>query len=201
MKTIKSVLPKMIGFFLIMMVITSIIYPAVITAAANAAFGNKAEGSIITGNDGRKYGSALLAQEFTGSQYLWGRIMNVDTSTFTGENGEPLMYSWASNKTPAGEELEAMVAERVEKIREAHPEKGDEPIPVDLVTCSGSGLDPEISPAAAGYQAERIAGARGMSVEEVESVIQKYTTGKFLGIIGEPRVNVLKVNLALDGLL
>lgn len=201
MKTIKSVLPKMIGFFLIMMVITSIIYPAVITAAANAAFGNKAEGSIITGNDGRKYGSALLAQEFTGSQYLWGRIMNVDTSTFTDENGEPLMYSWASNKTPAGEELEAMVAERVEKIREAHPEKGDEPIPVDLVTCSGSGLDPEISPAAAGYQAERIAGARGMSVEEVESVIQKYTTGKFLGIMGEPRVNVLKVNLALDGLL
>ncbi|MCC2817471.1 potassium-transporting ATPase subunit KdpC [Lachnoclostridium pacaense] len=201
MKTIKSVLPKMIGFFLIMMVITSIIYPAVITAAANAAFGNKAEGSIITGNDGRKYGSALLAQEFTGSQYLWGRIMNVDTSTFTDENGEPLMYSWASNKTPAGEELEAMVAERVEKIREAHPEKGDEPIPVDLVTCSGSGLDPEISPAAAGYQAERIASARGMSVEEVESVIQKYTTGKFLGIMGEPRVNVLKVNLALDGLL
>ncbi|MCC2879270.1 potassium-transporting ATPase subunit KdpC [Lachnoclostridium pacaense] len=201
MKTIKSVLPKMIGFFLIMMVITSIIYPAVITAAANVAFGNKAEGSIITGNDGRKYGSALLAQEFTGSQYLWGRIMNVDTSTFTDENGEPLMYSWASNKTPAGEELEAMVAERVEKIREAHPEKGDEPIPVDLVTCSGSGLDPEISPAAAGYQAERIASARGMSVEEVESVIQKYTTGKFLGIMGEPRVNVLKVNLALDGLL
>ena len=72
---------------------------------------------------------------------------------------------------------------------------------MDLVTCSGSGLDPEISPAAAGYQAERIAGARGMSVEEVESVIQKYTTGKFLGIMGEPRVNVLKVNLALDGLL
>ena len=90
MKTIKSVLPKMIGFFLIMMVITSVIYPAVITAAANVAFGSKAQGSIITGNDGKKYGSALLAQEFTGSQYLWGRIMNVDTSTFTDENGETL---------------------------------------------------------------------------------------------------------------
>ena len=201
MKTIKSVLPKMIGFFLIMMVITSVIYPVVITAAANVAFGSKDQGSIITGNDGKKYGSALLAQEFTGSQYLWGRIMNVDTSTFTDENGEPLMYSWASNKTPAGEELEAMVAERVEKIREAHPEKGDEPIPVDLVTCSGSGLDPEISPAAAEYQAERIAAARGMSVKDVESVIRKYTTGKFLGVMGEPRVNVLKVNLALDGLI
>ena len=197
MKTIKSVLPKMIGFFLIMMVITSVIYPAVITAAANVAFGSKAQGSIITGNDGKKYGSALLAQEFTGSQYLWGRIMNVDTSTFTDENGEPLMYSWASNKTPAGEELEAMVAERVEKIREAHPEKGDEPIPVDLVTCSGSGLDPEISPAAAEYQAERIAAARGMSVKDVESVIRKYTTGKFLGVMGEPRVNVLTILLVL----
>ena len=93
------------------------------------------------------------------------------------------------------------MAERVEKIREAHPEKGDEPIPVDLVTCSGSGLDPEISPAAAEYQAERIAAARGMSVKDVESVIRKYTTGKFLGVMGEPRVNVLKVNLALDGLI
>ena len=106
----------MIGFFLIMMVITSVIYPAVITAAANVAFGSKAQGSIITGNDGKKYGSALLAQEFTGSQYLWGRIMNVDTSTFTDENGEPLMYSWASNKTPAGEELEDPVSVGVPEV-------------------------------------------------------------------------------------
>lgn len=201
MKTLKSVIPKMAGFFLIMMVITSVIYPAAITAVANVAFGNKAEGSIITGKDGKEYGSALLAQEFTGSQYMWGRIMNVDTGTFTNENGEPLMYAWASNKTPAGEELETLVAQRTEKIRAAHPEKAGEPVPVDLVTCSGSGLDPEISPAAAAYQAERIAAARNMSVEDVQAVIETYTTGRFLGVMGEPRVNVLKVNLALDGLI
>ena len=144
MKTVKSVLPKMAGFFLVMLIITSVIYPAVITAAANVAFGHEANGSVIVGKDGTKYGSALLAQEFTGNQYLWGRVMNVDTGTFTDENGEPLAYAGASNKTPAGSELEAMIAERVEKIRAAHPEKGEEPIPVDLVTCSGSGLDPEI---------------------------------------------------------
>ena len=177
MKTVKSVLPKMAGFFLVMLIITSVIYPAVITAAANVAFGHEANGSVIVGKDGTKYGSALLAQEFTGNQYLWGRVMNVDTGTFTDENGEPLAYAGASNKTPAGSELEAMIA------------------------CSGSGLDPEISPAAAGYQAERIARERNMAVEDVEAVISRYTTGRFLGMFGEPRVNVLKVNLALDGLI
>lgn len=201
MKTIKSVLPKMIGFFFIMMLITSVLYPAAITAAANVLFGTQAQGSIITGKDGKKYGSALLAQDFTGNQYMWGRIMNVDTTTFKDADGEPLLYAGPSNKSPGGKELEAMVADRVKKIREADPEKGNEPIPVDLVTSSGSGLDPEISPAAAQYQAERIAKARGISTEDVEAVIKKYTKGKFLGIIGESRVNVLKVNLALDGLL
>lgn len=201
MKTVKSVIPKMIGFFLVMLIITSIIYPAAITAAANIAFGGKANGSIIVGKDGTKYGSALLAQEFGGNQYLWGRIMNVDTGTFTDEKGEPLAYSWASNKTPAGGELEALIAERTDKIKAAHPEKADEPVPVDLVTCSGSGLDPEISPAAAEYQVERVAKERNIPPEDVKAVIQKYTKGRFLGILGEPRVNVLKVNLALDGLI
>lgn len=201
MKMMKSVVPKMIGFFLVMMVITSVIYPAVVTAAANVIWKDQAAGSIITGKDGKKYASALLAQEFTGDTYLWGRIMNVDTETFTDENGEPLAYSAPSNKTPAGEELEALVAARVEKIRAAHPEQAGNPIPVDLVTCSGSGLDPEISPAAALYQAERIAKTRGLAVEDVKAVIEKYTTGRLLGIMGEPRVNVLKVNLALDGLI
>ena len=201
MKTVKSVIPKMLGFFLVMLVITSLIYPAVITAAARAMFPDQATGSIIVGNDGKRYGSELLAQEFTGENYMWGRIMNVDTATFTGEDGEPLLYSWASNKSPAGEELEALVAERVERLRAANPEQGDEPIPVDLVTCSGSGLDPDISPAAAKYQVQRIADARGMRPEDVQAVIDRYTTGRTFGLFGEPRVNVLKVNLALDGKL
>ncbi|WP_320937161.1 potassium-transporting ATPase subunit KdpC [Enterocloster lavalensis] len=201
MKTVKSVIPKMLGFFLVMLVITSLIYPAVITAAARAMFPDQATGSIIVGNDGKRYGSELLAQEFTGENYMWGRIMNVDTATFTGEDGEPLLYSWASNKSPAGEELEALVAERVERLRAANPEQGDEPIPVDLVTCSGSGLDPDISPAAAEYQVQRIADARGMRPEDVQAVIDRYTNGRTFGLFGEPRVNVLKVNLALDGKL
>ena len=201
MKTVKSVIPKMLGFFLVMLVITSLIYPAVITAAARAMFPDQATGSIIVGNDGKRYGSELLAQEFTGENYMWGRIMNVDTATFTGEDGEPLLYSWASNKSPAAEELEALVAERVERLRAANPEQGDEPIPVDLVTCSGSGLDPDISPAAAEYQVQRIADTRGMRPEDVQAVIDRYTTGRTFGLFGEPRVNVLKVNLALDGKL
>ena len=201
MKTVKSVIPKMLGFFLVMLVITSLIYPAVITAAARAMFPDQAAGSIIVGNDGKRYGSELLAQEFTGENYMWGRIMNVDTATFTGEDGEPLLYSGASNNSPAGEELEALVAERVERLRAANPEQGDEPIPVDLVTCSGSGLDPDISPAAAEYQVQRIADARGMRPEDVQAVIDRYTTGRTFGLFGEPRVNVLKVNLALDGKL
>ena len=191
----------MLGFFLVMLVITSLVYPAVITAAARAVFPDQATGSIIVGNDGKRYGSGLLAQEFTGENYMWGRIMNVDTATFVGEDGEPLLYSWASNKSPAGEELEALVAERVKRLRAANPEQGDEPIPVDLVTCSGSGLDPDISPAAAEYQVQRIADARGIRPEDVQAVVDRYTTGRTFGLFGEPRVNVLKVNLALDGKL
>ena len=191
----------MLGFFLVMLVITSLVYPAVITAAARAVFPDQATGSIIVGNDGKRYGSGLLAQEFTGENYMWGRIMNVDTATFIGEDGEPLLYSWASNKSPAGEELEALVAERVKRLRAANPEQGDEPIPVDLVTCSGSGLDPDISPAAAEYQVQRIADARGIRPEDVQAVVDRYTTGRTFGLFGEPRVNVLKVNLALDGKL
>ena len=157
MKTIKSVVPRVAAFFVVMLVITSVIYPLAVTGISQVFFREQANGSIIRGADGKKYGSALLAQQFTGNEYLWGRVMNLDTGTYTNDEGEVLMYAGASNKSPAGEDLKEMIAERVEKIRKAHPEKADEPIPVDLVTCSGSGLDPHISPAAAEYQAERIA--------------------------------------------
>lgn len=200
MKTIKSVVPRVAGFFLVLTVVCGVVFPLAITGIARVFFPKQATGSILVGEDGTKYGSGLLGQQFTKDQYLWGRIMNVDTASFTGEGGEPLMYGWASNKTPAGEELEALVAKRVEKIRTAHPEKDGEPIPVELVTCSGSGLDPAISPAAAEFQVNRIAVARGISEDEVRAVIEEYTYGKALGIFGEPAVNVLKVNLALDGI-
>ncbi len=201
MNTIKSVIPKMAGFFLVMLLITSVLYAAAITGIAAVCFPEQSGGSIIVGGDGRKYGSALLAQEFTEDRYMWGRIMNVDTSTYTDENGEPMLYSGPSNKTPAGGELEQLVAERTRRLQESNPERAGEPVPVDLVTCSGSGLDPEISPAAAAYQVARIAGERNMTEEEVQAVVDRYTEGRTLGIFGEPRVNVLKVNLALDGIL
>lgn len=199
-KSKKITVIKALGLFLILTVITGILYPLVITGISQAAFREKANGSIIE-IDGKKYGSVLLAQQFTGDEYLWGRVMNIDTSAYTDENGDILMYSAPSNLSPASDEYEQLIKERVTKIREAMPEKEGEKIPSDLVTSSGSGLDPHISPAAASFQAERIAGARGLDAEEVQKVIDRYTEGRFLGVLGEKTVNVLEVNLALDGIL
>ena len=127
--------------------------------------------------------------------------MNIDVSTFKDENGKTLMYAAPSNLSPASEEYEALVRERVEKLREANPDMDETAIPVDLLTCSGSGLDPHISPAAAEYQVARIAKTNDMTEDEVREIIKKCTDGKFLGVFGEETVNVLKVNLMLDGIL
>lgn len=110
--------------------------------------------------------------------------MNIDVSTYKDENGKTLMYAALSNLSPASEEYEALVRERVEKLREANPDMDEKAIPVDLVTCSGSGLDPHISPAAAEYQVARIAKANDMTEDEVREIIQKCTDSKFLGIFG-----------------
>lgn len=200
MKTIKSILPKALIFFLIVTIVCGILYPLFITGISQIFFKNKANGSIIE-VDGKKYGSELLAQQFTDDKYMWGRIMNIDTKTFKDKNGNTLMYSSPSNLSPSSDEYKKLVAERIEKIKTSNPEKGDTPIPVDLVTCSGSGLDPHISPAAAEYQLERIAKARGISTSKVNEIVLKYTEGRFLGVFGEKTVNVLRVNLALDGIL
>ncbi|MBS6503605.1 MAG: potassium-transporting ATPase subunit KdpC [Clostridium sp.] len=195
-----KVITKAFKFILVFMIICGLIYPVFITGASQLLFKDKVNGSIIEVN-GKKYGSVLLAQEFTGDEYLWGRVMNLDTSTFTDENGEVLMYATPSNLSPASEEYEKLVSERIEKIKASNPDKKDDPIPVDLVTSSGSGLDPHISVAAAEYQVERIAKARNISTGEVEQIIEKYTKGRALGVFGEETVNVLQVNLALDGKL
>lgn len=199
-KQIKSLLPKAAIIFLIFTVLCGVVYTAVVTGIAQLIFPGQANGSIIE-VDGKKYGSVLLGQQYTDEAHMWGRIMNLDVSTYTDEEGNAVMYAVPSNKTPAGEEFEALVAERVEKLRAANPEQGEEPIPVDLVTCSGSGLDPHISPAAAEYQVPRLAKANDMTEDEIRSIIEKCTEGKFLGIFGEETVNVLKVNLMLDGIL
>ena len=188
------------GMLALMMVLCGFAYTLLITGVGQLLFPRQANGSVIE-VDGRTYGSELLGQEFTGPEYLWGRIMNIDVDSFTDGNGERVMYAWASNLSPASPEYGALVAERVAALRAANPAMGGAPIPVDLVTCSGSGLDPDISPAAAEYQATRIAAARGITETEVRAAIDAATSGRLLGVFGEPRVNVLKVNLILDGIL
>lgn len=180
------------------------LYPLLITGVAQTVFPKEAQASLIE-EGGRVYGSASLAQPFSADtdpegKYLWGRIMNGTEFAVKGTDGMPLYYSGPSNVSPASKEYGKLVAERVEAIHKADPEKAGVPIPEDLVTVSGSGLDPHISPNAAEYQVSRIARNRGMGEDEVRRIIQSETTGRFLGIFGEPAVNVLKVNLKLDGI-
>lgn len=200
MKTKSVTFIKALTMFLVFTILCGVVYTAVVTAAAQIIFPEKANGSIIE-VDGKKYGCELLGQQFTKPEYMWGRIMNVDVSTYKDENGKVLMYASPSNLSPASEEYEALVKERVEMIKKANPQMDEEAIPVDLVTCSGSGLDPHISPAAAQYQVKRIAQQRNITELQVRDIIEKCTSGRFLGILGEETVNVLKVNLMLDGIL
>ena len=175
-------------------------YTGVVTVLAQVFFPEKANGSIIE-VDGKKYGCELLGQQYTDDAHMWGRIMNLDISTYTDKDGKPLMYAAPSNLSPAGEEYEALVADRVAKLKAADPDMDQTAVPVDLVTCSGSGLDPHISPAAAEYQVARIAKASQKPENEIRDIIKKCTKGKLLGVFGEKTVNVLKVNLMLDGIL
>ena len=200
MKTLKSVLPKAAVFFVIFSILCGIVYTLVVTGLTQVFFHDQANGSIIE-VDGKKYGSELMAQQFNDEDHMWGRIMNVDVSTYTDEDGNRLMYAAPSNLSPASDEYEALVQERVEMIRESNPDAEEDSIPVDLVTCSGSGLDPDISPAAAEYQVPRLAKANNMSEDEIRDIIEKCTDGRFLGVMGEKTVNVLKVNLMLEGIL
>lgn len=200
MKTTKAVLPKAIAIFLIFTFVCGILYTALVTGIAQLIFPDQANGSIIE-VDGKKYGCELLGQQYTDDAHLWGRIMNLDVSTYKDAEGKTLLYASPSNLSPASKEYEKLVAERVEKLRASNPAMEDSAVPVDLVTCSGSGLDPSISPAAARYQAPRIAEARGISEQEVLEIIDQCTTGRFLGLFGEETVHVLKVNLMLDGIL
>jgi len=185
MKNLKLFRPAVMSL-LVMVVLCGVIYTAVMTGIAQLIFPSSSNGSIITVtlSDGskREYGSALIAQEFTDPKYLIGRPMAV------------------SNLSPSSRKQRELVEERVNWWHAFDPDNRSN-IPVDLVTASASGVDPRISPKAAEYQVFRIAKARGISETDVRKIIRKYTSGRFLGFIGEPAVNVLKVNLALDGLI
>lgn len=199
MKSLKMWASALLAF-LIMSVICGVIYTGVVTGIAQVAFPYQANGSIVKTDDGKQY-SMLLGQTFEDDDHMWGRIQNYNAGTFVDDEGNAVMWAGASNLSPASDEFAALVAERVEKIRAAHPEKGDAPIPSDLVTCSGSGLDPHISPAAAEYQVERLVRSTGKSADEIREIIAKCTDEPQLGLLGDAGVNVLKVNLMLDGVL
>ncbi len=166
--------------FLVFTVLTGLAYPLLVTGIAQVAFPRQANGS-----------PELIGQPFAGPRYFWSR----PSATAPAYNAAA---SSGSNLGPTNPALIDRVKEDVERIRAAHPGKG--PIPVDLVTASGSGLDPHISPAAALYQVERVAAARGLDPSAVRGLVERHTEGRTFGLLGEPRVNVLKLNLELDTL-
>lgn len=192
----KNQLRPALSIFAFLTIITGVIYPLLITGISQAIFPSQANGSLIM-LDGKAVGSELIGQQFDDPKYFWGRISATGTFAYNAFNAENLTASSGSNYGPLNPALTDMVQARIDSLEAADPDN-TLPIPVDLVTASGSGLDPHISVAAALYQVHRVASARGLSEAEVQSLVEQNTEGRQFGIFGELRVNVLLLNLALD---
>lgn len=186
-----TILRNALVMLALMTAITGIAYPLAVTGLAQLLFPAQANGSLIE-KDGKPVGSGLIGQSFTDPRYFWGRP---SATTPQPNNG---VSSSGSNLGPTNRALTDAARQRIDALRAADP-GNTAPVPVDLVTASGSGLDPEISPAAAAYQVPRVARARGLSESQVRAMVAMATTGRQFGVLGEPRVNVLRLNLALDG--
>jgi K+-transporting ATPase ATPase C chain len=189
---VHSQLRPAIVFLVILAGITGIVYPLLVTGIAQAAFPDQANGSLVV-KEGRVVGSALIGQPFDDPKYFWGRLSATKPFTYNAA------ASSGSNLGPTNAALVAAVQARLKALHDVDP-GNTQPIPVDLVTASASGLDPHISVAAALYQVPRVARARGLSQAQVETLVRQYTDSRQWGILGEPHVNVLRLNLALDGL-
>lgn len=185
----EQIRPALVMLILIT-VITGLVYPLVVTGVAQALFSHQANGSVLV-EQGQAVGSELIGQPFDDPRYFWGRPSATSPVAYNAA------ASSGSNLGPSNPALEQQIEARMAALRGADP-GNTSPIPVDLVTASASGLDPHISVAAALYQVPRVARERGMTKGDVETLVQQATTGRQLGLLGEPRVNVLRLNLALD---
>jgi K+-transporting ATPase ATPase C chain len=179
-------------------VVTGIIYPLAVTGVAQAVFPHQANGSLIV-IGGKTYGSELIGQQFDDAKYFWGRLSATGAFPYNAFNADTLTGSSGSNYGPLNPALTAAAQARIDALKAADP-TNTVPIPVDLVTASGSGLDPHISVAAAYYQVHRVAQAQGLAEEAVKALVDQYTQGRQFGFLGEARVNVLELNLALAGI-
>ena len=188
----KTLIRPAVTLFVLLSAVTGLIYPLLVTGIGQALFPAQAAGSLIE-RDGKPIGSRLIGQSFTDPKYFWGR------PSATGPYPNNAAASGGSNLGPLNPALKEAVESRVKALREADP-GNTQPVPVDLVTTSASGLDPHISPAAAAYQVARVARTRGLAPEAVRTLVAQQTEDRQWGVFGEPRVNVLELNLALDGL-
>jgi K+-transporting ATPase ATPase C chain len=178
--------------FLLLTLITGVVYPGAVTLVGQVFFPHQANGSVIERN-GHAVGSSLLGQPFSDPKYFWSRPSATAPQPYNGA------ASTGSNQGPTNPALVSAVQDRIAALRAADP-GNTRPVPIDLVTASGSGLDPHISPAAAQYQVGRVARARGLEETKVRELVKAATEGRTLGILGESRVNVLELNLALDAI-
>jgi K+-transporting ATPase ATPase C chain len=186
----KTLIRPAVMLFILLSIITGLIYPLLVTGIGQALFPKQAAGSLIE-RDGKPVGSRLIGQNFTDPKYFWGR------PSATGPYPNNAAASSGSNLGPLNPALKEAVEGRVKTLREADP-GNSQPVPVDLVTASASGLDPHISPAAAEYQVARVARTRGLAPEAVRTLVAQQTEDRQWGVFGEPRINVLELNLALD---
>jgi potassium-transporting ATPase KdpC subunit len=192
MKSLFAALRPAVMLLLVMTALTGIVYPLIVTGFAQLLFGHAANGSLVVRN-GQTIGSTLLGQNFSDPKHFWGRPSG------TAPRPYDALASGGANLGPLNPALTDAVRTRIAALRAADP-GNQQPVPVDLVTASASGLDPDISVAAARYQVSRVARARGISDARLQALIAGHTEGRLLGILGEPRVNVLELNLALDAL-
>ena len=190
-----SLAAKAVGMLAVLTLLTGVVYPLVVTGIAKVAFADQANGSLIV-DHGKVVGSRLIGQPFEDPKYFWGRLSATGPTGPTAYNGGA---SSGSNLGPTNETLTKNAQARIDALRAADP-TNTSPIPVDLVTSSASGLDPHITPAAALYQVARVARVRGKDEARVRQLVEAHTEGRALGVLGEPTVNVLLLNRALDDL-